>query len=88
MISIQYFPVKDNSLASKNCILCKFGMAGEPGIQMEKVFPREGSVPRQNRKTVFYTSTVFKAILQKVTKNAVLGCKMPENTSSFWPYML
>ena len=30
-----------------------------------------GLKPRQNRKTVFYTSTVFKAILKKVTKNVI-----------------
>ena len=83
MISIQYFPVKDNSLASKSCIVCKFGMAGEPGMQMERVLSREGSVPRQNRKTVFYTRTVFEAVLQKFTKSAGFGCKMPENTFSF-----
>ena len=47
-----------------------------------------GSFPRQNRKTVFYASTVFGAVLQKLTKNAGSGRKMAENTSSFLPYML
>ena len=31
--SIQYFPKKDNSLATKSCTLCKFGMAGVVGMQ-------------------------------------------------------
>ena len=30
-----------------------------------------GLKPRQNRETVFYTNTVFGAILQKVTKNVI-----------------
>ena len=37
--SIQYFPEKDNSLATKNCTIRKFGMAGEPGMQTEGVLP-------------------------------------------------
>ena len=42
----------------------------------------------QNRKTVFFMSTVFGAVLQKLTKNTGSGCKMPDNTTSFSPYML
>ena len=38
--SIQYFPEKDNSLASKSCIVCKFGMAGELGMEMGDELPQ------------------------------------------------
>ena len=38
--SIQYFPEKDNSLATKSCILCKFGMARELGMEMGDELPQ------------------------------------------------